>query len=148
MNLPFSKQLLINEVKLDTHFKEKILTCFMRSKTSFRPKLHSLRQDVHDRWKADRQIHFVYGNRSKEHECFKVAPCISVEHIAIVYPPCCGFTIYVFDAENNFGKKLSDQEIEMLALNDGFETVEDFKAYFNKDFIGKIIHWTDLKYAL
>ena len=33
-----------------------------------------------------------------------------------------------------------------LAKNDGFESVEDFFAYFNKDFKGKIIHWTDLQY--
>lgn len=33
-----------------------------------------------------------------------------------------------------------------LALNDGFDTIEDFFAYFNKDFTGKLIHWTDLKY--
>lgn len=28
----------------------------------------------------------------------------------------------------------------------GFDSVKDFFRYFNKDFKGKIIHWTDLKY--
>lgn len=36
--------------------------------------------------------------------------------------------------------------IHTLALNDGFDSVEDFFEYFNEDFTGKIIHWTDLKY--
>lgn len=28
----------------------------------------------------------------------------------------------------------------------GFDTIEEFFAYFNEDFVGKIIHWTDLRY--
>ncbi len=37
-------------------------------------------------------------------------------------------------------------EMNQLALNDGFDNVQDFFVYFNEDFTGKIIHWTDLKY--
>lgn len=37
-------------------------------------------------------------------------------------------------------------EMLQLAQNDGFDTIEDFFAYFNEDFYGKIIHWTDLRY--
>ena len=33
-----------------------------------------------------------------------------------------------------------------LAINDGFESLKHFFEYFNEDFEGKIIHWTDLKY--
>jgi ribonuclease HIII len=43
-------------------------------------------------------------------------------------------------------KRLNDKEIETLAQNDGFNTIYDFFAYFNEDFTGKLIHWTDLKY--
>lgn len=42
--------------------------------------------------------------------------------------------------------KTYEDNILKLANNDGFDTVEDFFAYFNKDYTGKIIHWTDLKY--
>ena len=42
--------------------------------------------------------------------------------------------------------RLNQIEIEQLAQNDGFDTIEDFFAYFNDDFKGKIIHWTNLKY--
>lgn len=38
------------------------------------------------------------------------------------------------------------EEIKQLAINDGFEDVENLIAYFNKVFTGKIIHWTDLRY--
>lgn len=35
-----------------------------------------------------------------------------------------------------------------IVLNDGrsFPSVEAFFQFFDKDFNGKIIHWTDLKY--
>lgn len=47
-----------------------------------------------------------------------------------------------------YDKEFSTGEDKMrqLAQNDGFETTEDFFAYFNEDFTGKIIHWTDKKY--
>jgi len=38
------------------------------------------------------------------------------------------------------------ERILTLANNDGFDTVEDFFAYFNTEFEGKIIHWTKLRY--
>jgi len=41
---------------------------------------------------------------------------------------------------------LNDKEIEILAINDGFESVDDFIKYFQKGFIGQIIHWTELRY--
>ena len=47
-----------------------------------------------------------------------------------------------YDAFFGFGT----DEMLQLAHNDGFDTIDDFFAYFNEDFIGKIIHWTDLKY--
>jgi hypothetical protein len=39
-------------------------------------------------------------------------------------------------------------EIEELAINDGFDSVADFWDYFSSygDFEGRIIHWTDLTY--
>ena len=33
-----------------------------------------------------------------------------------------------------------------LVQNDGFASISDFLKFFNKDYTGKIIHWTDLKY--
>lgn len=42
---------------------------------------------------------------------------------------------------------LIDFGIEELAKNDGFDSVEDFFRYFNSNFDGKIIHWTDYIYS-
>lgn len=44
------------------------------------------------------------------------------------------------------GRQLSYSEIEELAVNDGFDSAEDFFKWFKKDFRGWIIHWTDKKY--
>ena len=44
------------------------------------------------------------------------------------------------------GKKQSKSDMERLAKNDGFETMDDFWSFFNQDYQGMIIHWTDTKY--
>ena len=44
------------------------------------------------------------------------------------------------------GRYLNYDEIKILSLNDGFDSVQQFFKWFNKDFEGKIIHWTKLKY--
>jgi hypothetical protein len=44
------------------------------------------------------------------------------------------------------GFLLNDSLITELALNDGFDSPEHFCEYFQKGFIGQIIHWTNMKY--
>ena len=44
------------------------------------------------------------------------------------------------------GKTLSRSETMRLAKNDGFNSLDEFFAWFNKDFTGTIIHWSNLKY--
>jgi hypothetical protein len=44
------------------------------------------------------------------------------------------------------GRWITDAELKILSVNDGFDSVDDFFEWFNEDFAGKIIHWTDLKY--
>jgi len=36
--------------------------------------------------------------------------------------------------------------MEQLAINDGFDCIDDFFAWFNTDFTGKIIWFVDKKY--
>lgn len=33
-----------------------------------------------------------------------------------------------------------------FSKNDGFKTYEEFLAWFNQSYEGKIIHWTDFRY--
>lgn len=115
------------------------------------PKVHTIREDKADSWKAGTKIDFFINCRQKKMFRFApVLPVVSVQKIEIVYytnreilmndlPP--NKAILIDDK-----KRLNDKEIEVLAQNDGFDTIEDFFAYFNEDFTGKIIHWTDLRY--
>lgn len=113
---------------------------------TYKPKLHTIREDKANRWNAGSKIHFVINNRTKNR--FQFAPvvkCVSVQKIEIKYfsnfGDWMGDTLTLID-----GMAVKVDVIETLAKNDGFENVEDFFAYFNKNFTGKIIHWTDFKY--
>lgn len=118
-----------------------------------KPKYHTIRTDEKDRWKAGNDIHFFINARTKE--MFQFAPvikCVSTQRIEIikvarVYTP---YT-YKTKANQTFqivvdGNSINRDRMEQLAFNDGFDSLEDFFAYFNTDLTGKIIHWTPLKY--
>lgn len=113
-----------------TNFKEKIL--------SFEKK-HTIREDKHGRWKQGRMIQFCYGVRTKQFEKFAEMPCLGIQKIKIVW------------AGNNYaifvdGRVLLNSESEVLAKNDGFDSIKDFLVWFGKDFEGKIIYWTNALY--
>lgn len=106
------------------------------------PKIHTIREDATDRWKVGNKIDFFINCRQKNMFRFApVLPVVSIQEIEIIY-----------SGENRLhsvwidGKSKSLSEILQLAQNDGFENVEDFFAYFDNGFKGKIIHWTDLRY--
>lgn len=105
------------------------------------PKRHTIREDASNRWRPGMYIHFAINNRTKNR--FQFAPvlkCVSVQEIEII--PVGKYGMVKIDGQN----LLFVKSFEQLAINDGFDSVEDFFAYFNKDFKGKIIHWTNLKY--
>ena len=111
------------------------------------PKIHTIRADEKDRWKAGMDIHFVINNRTKNRYQFApIVKCISTQEINIVY--WYNPKTEMFDKPNIYidGKVLSKKQIELLAINDGFENSTAFFAYFNTSFNGKLIHWTNTKY--
>ena len=112
---------------------------------SCEPKLHTIREDKNDRWKPGTKIDFFINCRQKGMFRFApVLPVVSVQEIEISYDKVFGKTLY---PEILIDKvKLHPMKLDDLALNDGFDTIEDFFAYFDKDFTGKLIHWTNLKY--
>ena len=119
-------------------FKERFVQPIMAGR-----KKHTIREDKHNRWRSGKQIHFATGVRTKNYNNFKTGTCRSIQKIKIEYIG----TFSYLDAEVKVdGKILSNEEINILAKNDGFESIEDFFEWFNKDFKGKIIHWTDFKY--
>lgn len=102
-------------------------------------KIHSIREDKHGRWKAGRKIHGATGVRTKNYNCFFEEVCKSTQNFEIVYDED-----LVFIFINNV--IAHQDQIEQLAKNDGFDSLEEFFKWFNGDFKGKIIHWTDFKY--
>lgn len=108
-------------------------------------KIHTIRTDTKNRWKAGNKVHCVYNNRSKNQ--FQFAPtfeCKGVQSITISYidhPELDADIVVRVD-----GRKLSYAEIEQLAINDGFESGEHFFKWFNTNYKGKIIHFTDFMY--
>ena len=126
-------------------------------------KIHTIREDKHNRWKPGMKIHFATGVRIKNYHQFKTAVCVSVQEIRINWRD-----IFIDGKSLNhiipfihvgYTKLLEGNSLKMyipnemisineyrLATNDGFESIDDFRKWFNKDFTGKIIHWTDFKY--
>lgn len=98
-------------------------------------KIHSIREDPHNRWKPGRKIHFATGVRTSYYNCFKEGECVSVQRINIR-----GRLVYIDYEELVYPK------LEMLAINDGFPDLEAFFKWFDQDFDGKIIQWTDFRY--
>ena len=119
-----------------------------------KPKLHTIREDKNDRWKPGVMIDFFINARQKN--MFRFAPripVVSTQRINITW--LTKYMVFVTIDNKPIGDAIWDRgficmscdtRLRELAKNDGFDRVEDFFAYFNKDFTGKIIHWTDLKY--
>jgi hypothetical protein len=120
--------------------------------TITKPKHHTIRRDSKDRWKVGNDIHFYINARTKDQ--FQFAPVVKVKGIQ-------KFEIKEYAmVDSNYANKVQDKilvvlvddkklpvsEVERLAVNDGFGSISEFFQYFNTEFKGKIIHWTDLKY--
>ena len=156
-----------------TLFPEKVLQCLMSQVWSkvvdwheimkdspygqmavgtFTPKLHSMREDIHDRWKAGRMIDFFTGVRTKQAYRFAPrVPVVSVQKVEIEPTEWTTRLCYELKDGRIFqvrvdGRLLTRGKIKQLAINDGFETVDEFFQWFDHGWKGKIIHWTSLKY--
>lgn len=117
------------------------------------PKHHTIRSG--QRWKKGDKIHFQqWAGKPYKSKCIQFAPvleCVSVQKISIhwyedppEYHPWVSVDVDNFNQSANAG--LDEGSLGRLALNDGFNSVEDFLKYFNEDFEGQIIHWTNLRY--
>lgn len=111
-------------------------------------KIHTIREDKKNRWKVGTKIDFFINCRQKDMFRFApVLPVISIQRVFMTYLPQCGNGFQVSIG----GRELNPFEIEVLAVNDGFDSVEEFENYFisvmkDDEFSGKLIHWTDFKY--
>ena len=112
-------------------------------------KVHSMREDKKNRWKAGILIDFFINVRQKN--MYRFAPkihVVSTQEIEIRYTKKKEPRIFI-DGKMFYTSNFSrSHDIKMLhfAHADGFDSVEEFFDYFNTDFTGKIIHWTDKRY--
>ena len=130
-------------------------------------KIHTIREDKYDRWKAGRKIHFATGTRTKEYNQFFSGICKSVQDIILVnhgnHVYCkikvrdglfvhndCVENEHIKFYKGSFARKAGEPWLlEDLCTNDGLSW-DDFKQWFipkhGDKFVGKIIHWTDFVY--
>lgn len=137
-----------------TLFMQKILACVMDVYAAeYIPKKHTIRAGK--RWNAGMKLHLATGVRTKEYFQFNenikgLEVCKCVQSIEIKHY---GNDLYILIDDQPYaifkGEYTSDRSkmrLNTLAQNDGFDCFADFKNWFNSDFEGQIIHWTDLKY--
>lgn len=107
------------------------------------PKLHTLREDPKDRWKAGVMIDFFINVRQPG--MFRFAPkieVVSTQRVEIIRTSdYLEETIVRID-----GRQLNELEARQFAFNDGFESLIEFWLWFKDGFDGKLIHWTDFRY--
>lgn len=116
-------------------------------------KIHTIRRDATGRWKAGMKIQFATGARTKAYNQFHEAECTGVQTIKITYIDNRGAVKIDIDGKH-LGiwhryipeKSVKPKAIEKLATNDGFSCVEEFLKWFQRDFEGKIVHWTEFRY--
>lgn len=115
-----------------------------------KPKLHTIRDDKNDRWKAGNKIDFFINCRQPNMFRFApVLPVVSTQKVLMSYYHSDIIQISIDDRE-----LFSYTERLEFALNDGFDSWEDFFNYFypkikvapKEIYTSKLIHWTDLRY--
>jgi hypothetical protein len=132
------------KTKSDTCFEALIMNGY---------KKHTLRKG--HRWKEGMSIQMATGVRTKNYRQFNInrpdlAVCKGVQsikfkvdkNISDTFPEVSKWSIFID------GRKLSFEEMEKLAWNDGFGSLGEFLAWFEKekDFPDQIVHWTNLIY--
>lgn len=133
-----NKKKFPNIANKQTFFKDKILSG---------SKIHSIREDIHNRWKPGNLIHMSTGARTKNYNQFNIdkpelQKVIMVQKISITHKP-----VQVFPHVIINNKDLDFNKIVILAENDGFESIFDFFNFFNKTISNySLIHWTNFKY--
>lgn len=132
-----------------------------------KPKIHTIREG--HRWKAGDRMHMAYEHRTKNYRQFnkhipelefvKGVQSIRIKYYGLtkknsVHISIDGQILYwgeihedgVAPLGNDSMKALYAKNIVKLAINDGFDSSNSFFTWFNRDFSGQIIHFTNLKY--
>lgn len=130
--------LLVEKEKLDIEYLDNMFG------DEDKGKIHTIRRDEKGRWEVGNLIHFVINNRTANRlQILPIIKVVAIQEIEIIY----GNLKAGWDRGVKIdGRFLMDKELKDLAVNDGFASLNEFFDYFNKDFKGKLIHWTNTKY--
>lgn len=145
MILGFKKEI----AEIPTYFKEAILASV--NKTKYGGQIHSIKHHTirqgDSRFTEGDLIHFAYGIRTKDYDCFLESPCTHVTPIWIKRSEG------LFKVQ--FYIRKEEEELEMLPMldvcrNDGL-LIGQFNDFFMKSVTkfpqkAHIIHWTKLRY--
>jgi hypothetical protein len=114
-------------------------------------KIHSIRKGK--RWRPEMSIQMAFWYRTKKYWQFNayfkaLEKCTGTQDIEIFYDYLISDEWEQTQIKRVFidGNELSEKEIDTLAKNDGFDSVDDFFNWFDNDFEGQIVHWTDFRY--
>lgn len=106
-------------------------------------KIHTVRRDPHDRWKAGRKIHFATGVRTKDYNQFDEGVCTARQSISIF---CDSREIWI-EKEWPHMRQMTADEVTYFAKADGFDSVDAMFDFFkNETGYLKLIHWTEKRY--
>ena len=121
-----------------------------------KPKLHSIRDDKTNRWRAGMPIQMVVGNRTKQRLQFApTVPCTKVQAFKIVthyHDNTTGSTVFIDGKEigsafwQNCMLVATGITLKKFIQNDGFDDVNEFFEYFPEQYTGKLIHWTNREF--
>lgn len=116
-------------------------------------KKHTFREDLKERWDISRKIHMAYHNRTKQMKVFRHEICKGIQRVEMYYSPTMqGAPVSLHDFVIKIDGKIipTIEEIAIIIRNDGLSVVRFAEHFFNnepgKKWVGKIIHWTNLKY--
>lgn len=137
----------INEIK-HHHLKIDLYKKTGEQNFIWGPKIHTIRKDEKQRFKPGINLHLVINpySKTKRLQFAPLIKCTSIQkiHISFWYNTDTEeFTTPLILVDD---KELNKKQMQQLAINDGFDTLEDFLTYFKGGFVGKIIHWTNFKY--
>ncbi|WP_162343204.1 hypothetical protein [Cyclobacterium salsum] len=138
-----------------TYFKEKILAPYTGNQDRFRPKIHTIRKGF--RWKEGMRIHMATGIRTKNYHQFnqgipQLEHCTGTQDIWI-YARDQRILVWEKDrpeasetVTDGSWKELDKAAMQELALNDGFDSLQELFDWFFPIFGGQIVHWTGVRH--
>lgn len=107
-------------------------------------KIHTIREDKHQRWKPGMKIHhWMYNPR---HTFRNPYPFLQDRGDVLVSKQKIDVEPLIKMIRIDGDHFLNDQQMDELAFNDGLENTRVLFTWFKESFSGWILHWTDKRY--